>query len=214
MAMTRSVDSVTEWIVSLKAGDAAAVDRILARYFESLVELAGARLRGMPRALADEEDAALSALDSFCRGAARGRFPKLDDRRDLWRLLVVITERKAIDQTVTERRQKRGGGRLRGTLGAVAADDSHGISARAVDPGPTPEFAAQMVDECQRLMDELRDDSLRRVALLRMEGYTNEEIARELRCSRRTVARKVELIRRTWLGEGERSDERAADRPK
>jgi DNA-directed RNA polymerase specialized sigma24 family protein len=71
-----------------------------------------------------------------------------------------------------------------------------------------------MVDECQRLMDELRDDSLRRVALLRMEGYTNEEIARELRCSRRTVARKVELIRRTWLGEGERSDERAADRPK
>jgi DNA-directed RNA polymerase specialized sigma24 family protein len=58
-----------------------------------------------------------------------------------------------------------------------------------------------MVDECRRLLDKLRDDSLRRVALLRMEGYTNDEIARELRCSLRTVARKVELIRRTWLGE-------------
>jgi hypothetical protein len=36
-----------------------------------------------------------------------------------------------------------------------------------------------------------------------MEGYTNQEVADQLRCSLRSVSRKLELIRRTWLGEGE-----------
>lgn len=190
--------SVTIWIESLRAGDADAAQHLWRRYFEALVGLARARLRGAPRAVADEEDAALSAFDSFCQGAARGRYPRLDDRDDLWRLLVVITERKAIDQAQRERRQKRGGGRVlggRGPDGAVA-----GLSAVA-GPEPTPEFAALMADQCRLLLDRLRDEGLRSVARLRMEGYTNEEVADRLGCSLRTVARKVELIRRTWLGE-------------
>jgi len=44
------------------------------------------------------------------------------------------------------------------------------------------------------------------VALLKMEGYTGEEIADRLGCSLRSVARKLELIRRTWLG-GEGPDD-------
>ena len=112
-------DSVTVWIASLKAGDADAAQKLWQRYFETLVRLARDRLRGAPRTVADEEDAALSAFDSFVRGAARGRYPRLDDRDDLWRLLVVITERKAIDQAHRERRQKRGGGKIRSIAGAV-----------------------------------------------------------------------------------------------
>jgi DNA-binding CsgD family transcriptional regulator len=63
-------------------------------------------------------------------------------------------------------------------------------------------LAALVADECRRLFARLRDESLREVARLRMEGYTDQEIADQLGCSVRTVARKVELIRRTWLGEG------------
>ena len=80
----------------------------------TLVGLARARLEGMRHAVADEEDAALSAFDSFCRRRRAGRFPRLDDRDDLWRLLVVITERKASDQAQRERRLKRGGGKIVG----------------------------------------------------------------------------------------------------
>ena len=58
-----------------------------------------------------------------------------------------------------------------------------------------------MADECRQLLGRLRDDSLRVVANLRLEGYTNEEVAERLGCSLRSVARKLELIRRTWLGE-------------
>ena len=190
--------SVTLWLRSLEAGDPGAARKLWNRYFEDLVRLARERLRGAPRAVADEEDAALSAFDSFCRGAALGRYPRLDDRDDLWRLLVVITERKAFDQATSERRQKRGGGKV---LGTPHLPDGDGTGRDAVLPEPTPELAAMMADECRRLLGLLRDDSLRLVANLRMEGYTNEEVADRLGCSVRSVARKLELIRRTWLGE-------------
>jgi DNA-directed RNA polymerase specialized sigma24 family protein len=194
-------DSVTVWIASLKAGDADAAQQLWQRYFETLVRLARDRLRGAPRTVADEEDAALSAFDSFVRGAARGRYPRLDDRDDLWRLLVVITERKAIDQAHRERRQKRGGGRIRSIAGAADSSSPQGELVYLAGTEPTPEFAAQVADECRLLLGVLRDDSLRVVARLRMEGYSNKEVADQLGCSLRTIARKVELIRRSWLTE-------------
>ncbi len=194
-------NSVTVWIESLKAGDAAAAEQLWRRYFEALVHLARNRLRGAPRAVADEEDAALSAFDSFVRGAAGGRYPRLDDRDDLWRLLVVITERKALDQAQRECRQKRGGGRVESLSGSVRAADSDADLACLAEGGPTPEFVALVADECRSLMGQLSDESLRQVARLRMEGYTNEEVADRLGCSLRSVARKLEIIRRTWIGE-------------
>ena len=59
-----------------------------------------------------------------------------------------------------------------------------------------------MADECLSLLGRLRDDTPRRVALLRIEGYSDEEVARLLGCSLRSAARKVELVRRTWTDEG------------
>src|SRR5262249_23748642 len=153
---------------------------------------AAARLRGVPRAYADEEDAVLNAFDSFCRSLTRGRFPRLNDRDDLWRLLVVITERKALDQVQHERRQKRGGRQNRGTQARAHADMDSETCAAVVDSEPTPAFAALVADECARLLGLLRDEPLRQIARFRMEGYTNEEIARRMQVSLRTVARKVE----------------------
>jgi DNA-directed RNA polymerase specialized sigma24 family protein len=194
--------SVTCWIDSLKGGGADAAQKLWQRYFEALVRLARNRLRGVPRAIADEEDAALCAFDSFCRGAARGRYPQLNDRDDLWRLLVVMTERKALDQARRQRRKKRGAGRIRGmpeqTDGDLEGNGAQGLPS----PEPTPEFAALVADQCRDLLGRLRDDSLRAVARLRLEGYTNPEISERLGCSLRTVARKLELIRSTWTGEG------------
>jgi DNA-directed RNA polymerase specialized sigma24 family protein len=193
--------SVTAWIASLKAGDAEAAKKLWQRYFDTLVRLARDRLRGALRTMADEEDAALNAFDSFVRGAARGRYPRLDDRDDLWRLLVTITERKVIDQAKRERRRKRGGGNVMGLPARNPSDHSRGEPASLADGMPTPEFAALVADECRSLLGQLRDDSLRLVAQLRMEGFNNEEVAGRMKCSLRTVARKVEIIRRTWMGD-------------
>src|SRR5262249_10020181 len=105
-----SAGSVTAWIGALKAGDHAAAQRLWERYYEQLVRLAREKLGGARQRAADEEDVVQSALDSFYRSAAQGRFPQLRDRDNLWPLLIVITERKAFDLLQHERRKKRGRG--------------------------------------------------------------------------------------------------------
>ena len=90
--------SVTRWVAALKAGDAAAAQPLWERYHRQLVALARRKLDASRRRAADEEDVVQSAFHSFFRGVARGRFPQLNDRDNLWRLLVVITARKAVDQ--------------------------------------------------------------------------------------------------------------------
>src|SRR4051812_22870979 len=104
--------SITRCIEALKRGDRDAAELLWARYFRPPAGPARARPRSVPRRAADEEDVALSAFDSVCRRAAEGRFPRLDDRDDLWRLLVLITMRKAIALAEHERRPRRGGGRV------------------------------------------------------------------------------------------------------
>ena len=194
--------SVTLWIGALRAGDEEAARQLWSRYYEALVRQARARLRA--RAIADEEDVALSAFDSFYAGMARGRFPDIADRSDLWRLLVTMTARKAVNQHRRESRQKRGAGRVVLQSALVAGQESEADAMRQViGTEPSPEFAAMVAEECGRRLDGLPDDSLRLVALLKMEGYTNDEIADRLGCGPRTVTRKLKVIRKAWVVEGQ-----------
>jgi RNA polymerase sigma factor (sigma-70 family) len=188
--------SITRCIDMLKRGDRAAAEELWDSYIHRLVALARARLGGMARRAADEEDVALSAFDSLCRRAEGGRFARLTDRDDLWRILVLITERKAIDLMRREGRQSRGDGRV-----VAFSDVESQRPDDVVDPGPTPEFAAQVVDEFRELLERLGDDSLRSVALAKMEGYTNKQIADRLGCIEQTVERKLRSIRKIWSAE-------------
>ena len=193
--MPDAAGSVTLWIERLKAGDPAAAGPLWQRYFRRLVALARQELGASPRRVADEEDVALEAFDSFCRGAEQGRFPRLEDRHNLWALLVTLTERHAFDLRAHEGRQKRGGGQVRGDSAfAEAADQQAGRE-------PTPEFAAMVAEECRRLLGRLADAELRRIAVMKLEGYTNDEIAGRLGCVRTTVERRLRLIRAVWEGE-------------
>ena len=70
-------------------------------------------------------------------------------------------------------------------------------------PGPTPAFAAQVAEECRRLLERLDSPELRGVALRKTEGYSNEEIVAQLGCGLRTVERRLQLIRSIWEQEGE-----------
>jgi DNA-directed RNA polymerase specialized sigma24 family protein len=200
--------SITRCVGDLKAGDQAAAQVLWERYFDHLVRLARRRLASANRVGADEdeEDAALSAFDSFCAGLAGGRFPRLEDRDDLWRLLVVITARKASAQVDRRRAIKRGGDcfRLDHDLGGGDGSvDSPDPLIRIVARDPSPEFGAMVADETAHLPDRLGDESLRRIAFRKMEGYTSDEIADRLGCARRIGARKLDLIRQIWGAEGD-----------
>jgi RNA polymerase sigma factor (sigma-70 family) len=199
---TEAAGSVTDWIGNLKSGSPEAAARLWERYFEGLVRIARARLREAPRGKADEEDVALSAFHSFCQGAARGRFSDLHDRNSLWKLLVTITAQKALDHRRREGRLKRGGGRTQVATGSLPSEATADALAEVAGREPSPEFAALMAEQYRNLLDRLDDETLRRVASSKMEGYTNEEIAQELGCGLRTVERKLGVIRAVWLGAG------------
>lgn len=201
-----SDDDVTRWIRALAKDDQTAAQRIWERYYQTLVRLARKKLGDSDRRVADEEDVALSAIKSFCRGLKAGRFPRLDDRQDLWRLLVALTARKAVDHLRRQHAQKRGGGGVRGESVFIQAGSSEqpgGIDA-VLGAEPTADFAAQVAEQCEALLGCLDDDRLRQTALYKLEGYTNQEIAQTMDCAESTVERRLARIRRKW-GEGTQS---------
>jgi DNA-directed RNA polymerase specialized sigma24 family protein len=183
-----SLGSVTRWLNQLQGGDPAAVERLWERYFRRILGLARQKLPAALRRSGSEEDVALDAFASFCRGAQRGRFPELVSRENLWRLLVVITARKAYHLVRDEGR------------GPAARTQAWALE-EILGREPGPEFAAQAEEECQRLLARLGDARLESVARWRLEGHTVKEIADRLQCSPRTVERKLLLIQGLWAEE-------------
>jgi DNA-directed RNA polymerase specialized sigma24 family protein len=187
----------------VKAGDDAAVRSLWERYCGRLVRLARQKLRNTERRVADEEDVALSAFHSLCLGARGGRFPALADRDGLWGLLVFITAQKAADWVAYARRQKRGGGKVRGhsALEDGPAGSHEGGFGQILAQSPGPATLNVWADEYERLLERLGDETLRQIAELKVQGHTVEEIAERLGLARRTVHRKINLIRKVWLAE-------------
>jgi RNA polymerase sigma factor (sigma-70 family) len=190
--------SVTALVERLKDGDHEAARLLWQRYYPRLVALARQKLQGAAPRVADEEDAALSAFDSFCRRAEQGQFPDLKDRDGLWALLVVLTAHKAADVLRHHRREKRGGGIVHGDSALRPAGGDSGQGGFDDLPGddPTPEEAALLAEEVEALLTRLSDPGLRQVAVWKLEGYTNAEIAGRLGCSEPTVERRLAIIRR------------------
>ena len=199
-----SDDSVMHWFEQIREGDSAAAQAIWERYFPELVRLAREKLRGTPCRMADEEDIAVSVMESFFRAAQEGRFPDLADRHDLWRLLLQMTARKVVDLKRHDSRKRRGGGRVRGESVFCSADsaDEQARLAEAIGDVPTPEFAAMMAEQCQRLLERLANPRLEAIAVAKMEGYTSEEIAERSGCSVRTIERGLCRIRKKWRQTG------------
>jgi DNA-directed RNA polymerase specialized sigma24 family protein len=195
-----SDDPVTLWIDELRHADQAAARKLWHHFVARLYELGRKKLRPETRRVYDEEDAAQSAFHSVCAGIAAGRFPDLGSRENLWHLLVVITARKVAHRHRHDRQQSRDVNRtLSESIFVISRDQSSraGID-MSVSREPTPEFAAEFVETCEFLFQSLDDPALKEVVTLRMEGYTDAEVADRLRCSRRTVQRRLEVVRRHW----------------
>ena len=194
--------SITGVLQRLQTGDDRAAAVIWERYFQKLVRLAAHRLRSIPRRAADEEDVAISAMNSFLMGMQEQRFDHLANRDELWKLLVTITIRKSNALQRRHFTQKRGGGDVRGESvferpGTAGAADHPGLAGQA-DDEPTPELATEFAEYVDQLLGLLDKGNLREVAVLRLEGHSNAEIAERLNRSIGTIERKLGLIRDVW----------------
>lgn len=196
-------ESVTLWLRQLAQGDDQAAQLLWERYFDELVRVARRKLAMASRRVADEEDVALVAFNSFCNGVQAGRFSRLDDRDDLWQILLMLTARKAIDQRRHDEAEVRGAGAVRGeSVFSPVGQRGNGITSieQVVGEAPTPEFALAVSEEMESLLLRLDNDELqlRDISLAKLEGKTNAEIAQCFNMSLRSVERKLSLIRRIW----------------
>jgi RNA polymerase sigma factor (sigma-70 family) len=189
--------SVTTWIGQLRQGDGAAAQKLWERYLEQLIALASQRLRNAPKRVSDEEDLVVNVFEEFRLNASRGKYPQLADRQDVWQILVQLVDHRAIDQI---RRQ--------------AAYRKHVITESALDPEkivqqhaplvgvpsrePSPDEAAAFADELRALLGTLNDEESKQIVLSRLAGLSDSEIAQSLRCSLRTVERRMQQIRSCW----------------
>jgi DNA-directed RNA polymerase specialized sigma24 family protein len=148
-------------------------------------------------AAVDADDVLVSVFDRFFRAAREDRFARLQDRDDLWQILLMLTERKAADQVRRAAAVKRGGN----ARASAGSDGEPTNVAQLSDPAPGPEFAAAFNDSLARAIGRLTDENTREVALLRMEGYENREIAGRLQISLSSVERKLRVIREVWQEE-------------
>ncbi len=190
-------DPITVWIDGLRNSDDSAALRIWNHFSLRLLELARTRLAPKTKRAYDEEDAVQSMFRSVCLGFAGGRFPDLQDRDSLWRLMLVITCQKISNRHRFDHQQRRDV-RLTLTDSVFYNADSIAVTAESnlVSTEPAPEFVAEFVETCEKLFAEFDDPVLEKITTLRMEGFSDSEIATQLDCSRRTVQRRLEIIRR------------------
>jgi RNA polymerase sigma factor (sigma-70 family) len=185
--------SVTRHLDRCKAGDHGAARPLYDRYIGRLTALAERQLRSGPPLPCDGEDIALSAFAEFFGALARGQHPRLSSRDELWAVLVTIVRHKVLDWVKHARRGKRDARRT----------EEGGRLEQLEGRGPTPDLAVLLEEEGRRLLERLGDERLRRVALLKLDGCTDREVATEMGCGLRTVERKLELIRCIWAKECE-----------
>jgi RNA polymerase sigma factor (sigma-70 family) len=199
-------DPISRWIELARTGDRAAQQGLWDRFFPELVRLARFRLQGQPQRLGDEEDVVLSVFESFFRASADQKkgFPALRGRDDLWRLLSRMTHRKVIDWLRHAQRQKR---HVLGESALVAPPDGRwpGLDAQP-HAGPTPPLELIVAEEIRGRLDQLGPE-MRRVAVAKLEGYTNQEIAGRHGCSVATVERRLKMIREIWNQPASHTDE-------
>ena len=188
-----TLGSVSFWLDRLKAGEARdeAVAQLWRRYFTQLVRQAEHRLKGK-RSLSDGEDVALFAFAAFVKSAEAGRFPKLEDRNDLWSILLMLTANKAKNAIRDEHR------RIRTEAMTLEPSESPASSE------PTPDEVLALAEGLEQLLGKLSSDEQRQIAIHRMDGHTNAEIAAKLGRAIATIERKLKLIRERWIHKQDR----------
>lgn len=193
--------TITLWLNQLQKGEREGVQDLWESYFQKLVQMARAHLRGVPQIHADSEQVAVDAFNSFCLGAEQKRFPKLEDRDDLWQILVMLTRNKALNLRERETREKRDYRRVVGQadFSDEAISEEGSIFYNLIQSGePDPQFAAELAEQFQVLLDALPDDNLREIAILKLNSHTNNEIAEKIERSVSTVELRLKRIRMIW----------------
>ncbi|MEZ5940874.1 MAG: ECF-type sigma factor [Planctomycetaceae bacterium] len=185
------------WVHHLKSGQAEGLNELWARFYDRLVHHSKGRVRSVGMNGIDEESVACSVFESIWRAASEGRLESIQSCDELWWWLLSAAHRKIVDHTRRATALKRGGGEYVADLG-----DAQALQ-QLLSNEPTPEYLTILSEEYERGMAILDDEQLKRIAVLKVSGATNEEICEELVIAPATVTRKLRRIYEIWRVAGE-----------
>ncbi len=188
--------SVTECIHRAQEGESFAQHQLWERYLRRLLGIARNRLRGVAVAVVDPDDVVIKAFHDFLAGVERGQFAKLDNRQDLWQILIMLIGRRTIDEKRRAGTSKRGA-HLRTAEPIELGHES--LIQMIASSEPSPAQAVEFSEQFEQRLTQLGDERLRRIAICKLSGFSNQEIASQIGCSLRSIERKLSLIRGKWL---------------
>jgi RNA polymerase sigma-70 factor (ECF subfamily) len=184
--------SFADLLGRLRAGQGDAAATIVRQYGRRLEALARIQLGHGILRKEDPQDVLQSVFKSFFRRVAGGQFC-LENRQDLWTLLLTLTLHKCrhrVEYYTAQRRDIR-----RELPDLDGADVIWNMLARE----PTPMDAAILTETVQRLLDSLTEQQ-RPIVALSLEGGTVVQIARRLNVTQRTVQRVLKGVRERLQG--------------
>jgi RNA polymerase sigma factor (sigma-70 family) len=188
-------ESLSACLPKLLAGDDKTFDLAFQQFFERICLVVKQQFQNNKFRHADEEDIALSVFNALHQAIQNKKYEQLEDTRQLFNLLKTIAKNKAIGLLRAEESLKRGAGRLRGDSVFAKPDELVGNGWDMVQGAePAPDYIAALNDSWQNALGQLTAD-LQRIALLKIQGYENLEIAQELGISLSTVERRVAILK-------------------
>ena len=169
-------------------------------FLPKLIVVIKAKLRNSQLRVTDEDDIAQNAMLSLFNGLQNKQFDTVRNSDELWKLLVTITARKIVAQQRYELAQKRGSGKVRGesVFNHPQASDLDGIG-QIIDPNLLPESAENVLQTYAALLPDIGDENSLKTIMLRMEGFTNQEIAEKMACSVSRVEQRIAKVRLSWI---------------
>jgi RNA polymerase sigma factor (sigma-70 family) len=182
------MSATVDLIERCRRGDQDAARELFDAYVERLIPLARRRISQRLASRVDPEDVIQSVFRTFFTRLKDDQF-SIHDQDDLFRLLVRITVHKALRQVAHHKAAKRDPNHE-----VAQSDDSQEHLLQLLTSDPTPDEAVLFLDQLEKFLGVLPTDD-RRILELRMQGYSTDEIAKQLNSYDRKIRRVLERIR-------------------
>ena len=163
--------SLNDLLDRWRAGDQTAAADIYKRYERRLLRLVDHKLGQHLQGRVDPEDVMLSVLDTVLVRIAKGQY-SVNPAGTLWNLLQFVAQ-----NMIRKQAEFHGAGKR--AVQREVDGDIDGLRQSLSSAGPGPEDAALLADELTRIRERLSLGDFR-IFELRLQGYTNPEIARQL----------------------------------
>jgi len=183
-----SLPPLPELVESCRRGDQRAAKMLYDRYVGLLLAQAKRRLSQRLASRVEAEDIVQSVFRSFFLRLQKGEY-QFDQGEDIAKLLLRITVNKTLRQVTYHQAAKRA---LQQETPQPTEANEALIQVAGRDP--SPEEAVAYVDEVEHFLKQLPTEA-RRIIELRLEGFSEREIAERLQISDRKVRRINERIR-------------------